>query len=405
MVEYKYRAYTTSGDIEEGTVDAQTAIDAANRLSARGLVPFETLEGKQASSVSSKAWLVGINGPTLQDYSDVITQLATLLEADLPIDRALQVVCSQRHRRQIKDILQGVQQDVRGGQSLSGSLSIRAPSLPLVVPSLIRGGELRGKIADALKQSSDYLQRRQATSQKIASALTYPIILAVTAMISIAVIILALVPSLMPLFEASKANPPFALRLANSFAIFLSENWQIVVGAIALCLISLLVLSRNETYRFQMDRLALRLPYWGQMNQASNIIRFARTTGTALTSGIGIIEALTVGSKVCGNRVITRAITEAVEKIRGGDTMSEALSGGNAFPKVVKEFVAVGEQTSRLGEMLIHLADFHEKELQRSIDRGIALLTPILTIVIGLIVGGLILSVMQAIFSVNRLVL
>jgi general secretion pathway protein F len=274
-----------------------------------------------------------------------------------------------------------------------------------MLASLLRAGEARGGLAPALIDLAAFFESRIEMQGKIRSALTYPIILCVTAVGAIAVIIGVLVPAVMPIFTDSGAPPPLVLSLAHQLGRIVTRQGHLIAGGMIAVALSASVLMRRPAARAALDRLALALPGIGALIQQGSTALFARTLGTLLRNGVSLLPALEIAASVVPSPLVRAAVIEAAERVKEGRRLADALGRTGRFSEFALRFIAVGEEASRLDSMLLHLADLSGKETQRSIDRAMTLVSPLLTIGIGAAIGGLFVSIVQALLSVNELVL
>jgi general secretion pathway protein F len=239
----------------------------------------------------------------------------------------------------------------------------------------------------------------------VRSAFTYPLILAATAFAVVLVIILFLIPALLPLFAETGAEPPITLVVAQKLQVFVSTSWPALLIALLLGGVLLRSLLRRETARMLLDRAILRLPLIGGVVAKTNVAVQARTLGTLLRNGVGVVPALTMTAAALPSRSFAAALRVAADGVREGRRLAAMLDTTPPIPKLMVRFVALGEEASKLDDMLLHLAEMTDTDAQAEIDKLMTLLTPALTIIIGVAVGGVMMSVMQAILSVNQLAL
>jgi general secretion pathway protein F len=402
MPTFRYAAYTPSGRIERGEIASATRADALTALSTRGLVPFESTEAVSAkpthvSPLSSRR--LGLNL-----YTDLTRELSVLVSADIPLDASLRLLVHQTANRRLRELAESLLAGVTAGHPLSSALAGADPNAPPLLINLVRSGEARGALAPTLTDLAGFFQTRMDLEGKIRSALVYPAVLCVTALGAIAVIITMLVPALMPIFADSGSPPPLILRLAHDLGQTVeAHGLAMALGAVALA-VSLRTLVRRPVVRMQIDRIALRLPGLGGFLRQASTALFARTLGTLLHNGVSLLPALEITASVVPSRTVGHAIAKAAEQVKEGRRLAEALARTGTFSDLALRFVAIGEEASRLDRMLLHLAEISDKGTQSSIDRAMTLVSPVLTIAIGGLIGGIFVSVMQAVLSVNQLV-
>ncbi len=405
MPKFRYSAFTPAGLIERGEIDCSTRADSLSILSARGLVPFESAEAGGPSITRQRDSPLRRSGRLrLKIYADLTRELSVLLAADIPLDASLRLLVQQTANRRLGALAERLLAAVTAGQSLSGAIANADPDAPAVLASLLRAGEARGGLAPTLVDLAAFFESRIEMQGKIRSALTYPTILCITALGAIAIIIGALVPAVMPIFTDSGTPPPLVLSLANQLGQTITQQgYLIAIGIIAVAL-SIGALLRLPGVRTALDRAALALPGIGPLIRQGSTALFARTLGTLLRNGVSLLPALEIAASVVPSPTIRAAILQAAERVKEGRRLADALAQTGRFSDFALRFVAVGEEASKLDGMLLHLADLSARETQRSIDRAMTLVSPLLTIGIGALIGGLFVFIVQALLSFNALV-
>jgi general secretion pathway protein F len=406
MPRFRYSAFTPAGLIERGEIDCLSRADSLSILGARGLVPFESTEAEGPRTTGKRASPLRRSGRSrLKIYADLTRELSVLLSADIPLDASLRLLVQQTANRRLGALAERLLAAVTAGQPLSGAIANVDPEAPPVLASLLRAGEARGGLAPTLADLAAFFENRIEMQGKIRSALTYPTILCITALGAIAIIIGALVPAVMPIFADSGAPPPLVLRLADQLGqAIMQQGYLIAIGIIAVAL-SISALVRLPGVLRAMDRMALALPGIGALIRQGSTALFARTLGTLLRNGVSLLPALEIAASVVPNLTVRAAIMQAAERVKEGRRLADALAQTGRFSDFALRFVAVGEEASKLDGMLLHLADLSAKETQRSIDRAMTLVSPVLTIGIGALIGGLFVFIVQALLSFNALVL
>ncbi len=406
MPHYSYKAYTAKGVVEVGDILASSSQDAFRVLNSRGLLPFYT-EEIASNTKASTSWLLWSNQvePSPSDYADFTRELSVLLQADLPIDDGLRLIVAQRNNRAVTDLATKLLADVLGGHTFSSALEQHASSAPAIVSSLVRAGEASGNLATTLTELAQFLETRVEMQSRIRSALTYPLVLAITALAAIGIVITFLVPTLLPLYTDNGAEPPRVLWAADAAATAVIQHWRIAVVVVIASLLSGKAILSTQRVIIALDSLRLRLPFFGDLSRSASIAIFAKTLGILLKNGVALIQALQITAEVVSNSTMSASIRSATEAVKEGQKLTTALERTGQFTLTSLRFIAIGEEASRLDQMLLHLAQLTDKATHRKIDRAMTLLGPALTVIIGLMVGGLIVSVMQAILSVNDLVL
>jgi len=405
MPNFAYRAYDPGGKLIAGDMDAVSREAVIASLHGKGSFPIEVEAAVKRDSL--RWWEQDVFSGSAMSAARLALftrELSTLVKADLPVDEALRILAVQpmmpsRVRRAANEIHDAV----RGGASLAQSLARRGSEFPEYYWRLIQAGETSGSLADTLEDLSTFLDRASETKAKLQSALVYPAVLFAAACAAVGIVMTVLLPTIVPLFKDAGASPPAALQLLINVRDFTGAYWPELLLAAAAGLVVSLAALRNATIRDSFDRGLLRLPIVGRLLTARETARFARTFATLSRNGVPIVEALRLTATIMRNRSFKRALVEAGESVTSGDRLGEPLLRSGVFPEIVLRLVSVGEQTGQLDAMLMRAAVIFESALQRQTSQLLTLLTPVLTLLIGGTIGGLILTVMNAILSVNDL--
>lgn len=400
MPTFQYTAYTAAGGIETGQVEAQSGEAALGLLAARGLTPFET---KPARPSKSSSILQARHGSTLEDIAHLTRELATLLEAELPVDEALRLLTGQTTNARTQVLVQRLLAAVTEGSSLSAALHKEGAGVPTVVTSLVRAGEARGTLGPTLTEIARLLEGQVEVRARIRSALVYPLVLAGIAVVTLGIVLTVLFPSLLQLFEDSRVEPPFILALARDASRLFADYWAVILPALIAMLVLAGVGLRRAAAAGTIDRLMLRLPVIGGLRRKIAVAALTRTLGSLIRNGLQLVEALSITAAVVPSVALANSLRVATDALKEGHRLSQALAADGALPSTVTRLITIGEETSRLDTMLLHVADMYDRDAARHLERAMTLLSPLVTVAVGLLVGGIILSVMQAVLSINTL--
>lgn len=404
MANYRYKAFDGNGAIVSGAIEAGSSKEALDRLVGRGLTPFEaTISGAANAAQRTSNFRLSKRVP-LSFYAGFTRQMATLLEAEIPIDQVLKFLASGSAPGKFGVLSAKLHERITSGMPLSKALEIEAGDVPLFLSNLVKAGEARGNLAGTFSELADFIEARVALTDKIKSTLTYPLILAVSAVATLIIVITVLVPALMPLFDDAGTPPPAALAVLNRVSTAIAAHWVEIVLVLALVALLVRSLFRSEKIRYALDVFALKIPVLGDYRRQTSSALFAHTLGALLRSGLALVPALEIASSVLSNRVFGSAVRSAKVRVEEGSKMSAALREAGPFPDLVIQLISVGEESGKLDQTLTRLAKMLDSENEKKIEAGMALVAPLLTVAIGLGVGGLILSVMRAMLSVNELV-
>lgn len=403
---YHYIAYTQAGALAEGRLEATSLDDAIEILWERGLTPFETQE--HAAPVSGRWWqreLLTPRKPSRRDVAHFTREFGTLTRSDIPLDDALRIVLEQSSTTRMRRVIESLLEAVLDGADLSDAMARHPEAFQDDYVNMMRAGEASGDMAGIFGELADLLERRLDLAGRLTSALVYPSVLIVAALASIALVMGVLVPSLAPIFAESGRPMPATIALV----VRMREAWPLiltigaVMGIVALG-IGVTILRSNHLRR-TADRFLLGLPLAGTLSAEQNFARFSRTLGSLLRTGVPMLPALTSAHSAVRNRHISSGLAASLETVRDGQSLGRALSGRPGIPRVALRMITVGEETGKLDEMLLRIAIVLEQQSHRRIERLMTLITPAMTIAMAGLIGGLMLTVMKAIFSVNEVAL
>ena len=404
MPRYRYEAVDASGEVVRDELDAATLDAAIARLRDQGLLPLAVNEAKSG-------FLRGGFGQPLFSKRRALSrktialltqQLASLLHAGMPLDRALTILIGVTEDEQAKPVLERVQEKVRGGSSLADALEVQGVFSRFYL-NMIRAGEAGGALDVVLKRLTEFLERSQALRETVTSALIYPIILLSVSALSVIILLTFVVPQFQRLFaDAGKALP-----LATQIVIAVGDGFRYYwwVGAILVVLLSAVArrqLSQPES-RARWDDRFLRLPLFGDLIAKVETARLSRTLGTLLGNGVSMLNALTIVRETLSNQVLAGALGEVAEHVKTGRGLADPLLEAGRFPKLAVQMIRVGEETGQLQEMLLQVADTYDGEVQTAVKRMLTLLEPALILGLGVIIAGIIMSILVAILSLNDL--
>jgi general secretion pathway protein F len=405
MPSFRYRAMTNSGAIIKGTLDAPTEAAVVQHLRGEGHYPISASPDADAGPLASLNKLVTFEKrQPLRALSVATQELAALLSAGISLDRALGILAGLREAGQLGAAFTKVRARVRDGDSFADALSEDA-SFPKFFVSMVRAGEMGGALENALKRAADYLGRSLAVREAVISALVYPMILLASAGVSIVVILTFVLPEFEPLFAEAGHSLPLPTRIMMGIGHAFRDYWWLLTLLAAGTFLWLRSALARPAFRRKFDAWTLRIPVIGSLLAEIEIERFSRTLGTLLANGVALPTALSLSREVLWNREIASAVATAATSLREGESLAGELSRTNLFPSVALDLIQIGEETGKLDEMLLRQADLDEQRIRHRVDRLIALLVPLLTVGLGVIVAGLIASILVAILSVNDLAL
>jgi general secretion pathway protein F len=328
-----------------------------------------------------------------------------MLQAGQDIDHALRFLVETSESPRARRIIESLRDSVRGGKSLATSMVEHSRVFSRLYVSLVRAGEAGGKLADALAHLADLLERESRLAATIQSALIYPILLVSLSVGTIVLLLTYVLPQFTPIFAQAGAQLPTATRLLIGIGDFVRDEGALMLMALlALFFIAYRAL-REPAIRMNAERLLLRLPLVGQLIRRAQAARFTRTLGTLLRNGVGLVPALAISRDVLGNLLAAKLVDHAVSEVKAGARLAAALSSGAFFPVQTIHLIQLGEETGKLADMALRAADIHDEQVHNTVQRMVGMLVPVITMVMGLVVAGIVGSLLVAMLSLNDLAL
>lgn len=404
MAIFAYRAVTAQGELREGTVEADTAAEAGRKISEGGLIVLGVETGAGATKARRAKPRVSRRKSVFgeKELHLFTRELAVLLKAGLPLDGALSVLGQVAAAPAVVETVDAVRDSVRGGRPLSQALAERE-GFGRFYTNMIRAGEAGGVLDEVLARLADHLERSRALRETVVSALIYPAILLAVALISVVVLLVFVVPQFSDLFADMGKALPLPTRVVIGAGEFLTGYWWLLAALVAFGVWLGRRLLADPRYRHRFDAWLLRLPLFGELALKAETTRFARTFGTLLRSGVSVGEALGIAGATATNTVIAGGVDSAAAEVRRGRRISEVLRDTTPFPPLSLHLIRVGEESGDLDGMLHQVADIFDDEVQSTIKRLLAVLEPALILGLGVIIAGIIISILIAILGVNEL--
>jgi general secretion pathway protein F len=340
---------------------------------------------------------------TTKDLLTFTQELGSLLEAGLPIDRAIYVLSQHSAKAPMRTVLAEVYKDIQRGQALSQALTRHPKVFPRLYINMIRAGEVGGILEKVIQRLAGFLETSVAFQEELTSALVYPIVLSVVGGLAVIFILLFVIPRFAVMFDGmGQALPTPTLVLLN-LSVFIRSFWWMIIGGVVFVVLLVRSYLATEEGRVLMDNIKLGTPLINALHLKSIIARFTRTLGTLLESGVPILEAIMVSREVVGNSVISAKLSTLEEGVRKGRGVSTPLKECNVFPSVVVQMIAVGEEAGKLDKTFLTVANRYESESRSLIKRVMALVGPLLILLMATVVGLIVISMLLAVFSINEI--
>jgi general secretion pathway protein F len=405
MAQYQYRATDFQGKIVEGSMEAGEERSVVQRLRERGLVPIKIGVG-DAGLRSVRALNLpgfGRKGVRGKDLLIFTRELSTLLGAGIPLDRSLTTLVDLTPNPELKRVTGEVLQAVRGGASLAEALGQYPKVFPALFVNMVKAGEIGGVLDQVLLRLVEYMTRVEELRDEVRSALTYPILLVVVGGFSVVFLLIYVLPKFASMFEDMGSALPLSTRIMLSVSNAFTSIWTIPIMLLIFGGLYGLYRYLDTNNRHAIDAFKLRLPLFGSLIRRIEVARFGRTLGTLLRSGVPMLQSLEIVRAVSTNRVIDQSIGDVLVGVREGVGMATPLGRSGAFPPLALQMIAVGEDTGKLDEMLVTVADYFDGEVRNEVKRLTSLMEPALIVFMGLVVGFMVISMLMAVFSINDL--
>ena len=404
MARFQYQALSGIGELVEGEIDGSDVNSVIARLNEQALLPISATE-KHEGAGRGLDLSFGRRGAFRRgDLPLFVQQLTRLLKASLPLDRALDILTTLLEDNRSRRIVRKLLERVRDGATLAEAMALEKDAFPSVCVSMVRAGEEGGALRQVLTRVGEFLVRSEAMRQKVISALIYPAILMLVATASVLLVLTFVLPQFEAMFQDAGSKLPAATRLVMAASKALREDWWVLLLAIALGAGGLQVLLRRPGVIALRDRVSLRLPILGGLLTRFEAARFTRSLGVLLANGVPASRALALAGGTVGNRVFTEAIETLAARFKEGEGLAAALERTGCFPSLAIQLIQIGEETGRLDDMLQEIADIYDQEVERALERLLALLVPGITICMGVVVALIMAAVMTAMISINDLV-
>ena len=418
MPKFKYVALDSKGKETQGEVDAETQTAALGMIREKGFFPTSVVEvdpraqkkkkglvfpaargGGMKMELRLPSFLVHVKSKQMTAFT---RQLATLINAGLPLLRGLQVLSRQEKNHALKQAIDEMAESIEAGSTFAEALSQRPRIFNKLFVNMVRAGEIGGVLDVVLLRLSEFMEKAQKIKSKIISAMVYPVVVLIMASVILTLLMIFIVPKFQEIFkdllegQALPGLTQFVLAVSRTMTLRL----PFVIIGIFLFVFLLKLIGKTRMGRYGIDRIKLSIPIFGVLNQKTAIGRFTRTLGTLMTSGVPVLQALNIVRETVQNEVIGRAISSVHDSVKEGENMAPPIEASGAFPPMVVSMVEVGEETGELPEMLMKIADNYDDEVDNAVSGITSIIEPILIICLALIVGTIVISLFLPLISI-----
>jgi type IV pilus assembly protein PilC len=392
MYEYTARNQTT-GQIMKGTQEAANREEVTKFLRKNKLAVVTIRE--QPKEIKLKFG----GGIKTRDIVIFTRQFATMINAGLPLVQSLDILAQQTENKKLAEIVRQVVYDVESGNTLADAFRKHPKAFTDLYVNMVAAGEAGGILDTILLRLATFLEKNDALVRKVKSAMIYPGVIFSVAAIAVAVLLIFVIPTFQNMFASVNLELPLPTRLVIGASQFLINYWWAILLIIGLSIFGLTRYYQTDPGKKKIDQMLLNAPVLGDLLRKSAVSRFTRTLGTLISSGVSILDGLEITAKTAGNRVIHDAVMDSRQSIAGGETIAAPLERSKVFPPMVISMIAVGEQTGGLDEMLTKIADFYDDEVDVAVGALLSLMEPIMIVVLGVIVGGMVVAMYLPIFD------
>ena len=403
MVEFAYKATDLAGKIFEGSMEGRDEKTVVESLQKLGYVPIRITATQTKAGFLKLPIAAYLERITTNDLLIFTQELSTLLEAGLPLDRSLQILTELAEKERFREVVRDILKKIEAGRSFSEALSSYPSIFPKLYVNMTKAGEAGGILNIILSRLSKYLQTTKEMKDYLISVLIYPAVLTLASGASIIILLTFVIPRFAKIFADMGQAIPLPTQIMLSISHMVRSYWWALGGAILLGWYGFRAYIRSGEGKVSWDRFKLGLVVIGNLVRQIEVARFSRTLGTLLQSGVPILQAIQIVRETVNNEIIARSISEVHTGVKQGGGISKTLQTLKVFPPLAIHMIAVGEETGKLDEMLIKIAENYEVSLQNALKRFINLLEPMIILIMGAVVGFIVVSMLLAIFSINEM--
>jgi general secretion pathway protein F len=397
---FHFRAVASDGKVRTGTVHAETERSVTLELRKQGLTPvYVGREQKRALELKLPSFKRGRR----RDVLFFTQELSTLLNAGVPLDRALSITSELTERHSFRSVLYDVTRVLKGGRSLADSLATKPEYFSELYVNMVRAGEASGSLAAVFERLADFERTRDDLRNYIISSMIYPALLALVGAASVVFLLTFVVPRFATVFQESRLEMPLPTKLMMEASRILQTYGWMAAAAIAATIVGVNTYIRTAGGRLRWDTLRLKIPVLGDALRKAETARFARAMGTLVGNSVPLVQSIGIAGATLNNRKIAGSLQGVSQGVKRGEGIAGPLSRSGQFPPLASHLLSVGEETGRLDQMFGRMADIYESDTRAAIKRFTALFEPLIILVMGIIVGALILSMLLAITSMNEI--
>jgi len=401
MARFKYRAKKGPKEEVSGTIEAENKNTALHRLTTMGYFPIFIEQEDIEQLALRKNPLLYFRKVSIRDLSIFTRQLSDLLEAGLPLTRALTVLEKQTSNRFLRSIITDLRDSVQDGNTLSASLKRHPRVFSSLYVSMVKSGETGGSLENVLLRLAEFQESQEELTTTVQRAMAYPALMAIVGIMTIFVLITFVIPKIVVMFQDLNQTLPLPTEILLKISYFIRDFWWILLVICFLIYFAFIRITKSHEGKLVIDKLKLAFPIAGQLTLRAEIARFARTLSTLLNNGVPILEALTVVINIMGNESLKEDARMAQREVREGANLAKGLGKGSYFPVFATNMIAIGEESGALEKALLKVAISYEREVDQTVKVMTSLLEPVMILTIGLVIGFIVIAMLLPIFEIS----
>ena len=399
-----YEGRTTSGKVLRGNMEAPSREAVINRLRAQRIQPNTNKIRERGKGLDREISVPGFRKKVkARDVVIFTRQLTTMIDAGMPLVQILDILASQSDNKTFSRQVREVKESVEAGSTLSDAMRKFPKTFDELYVNMVQAGEVGGILDTILGRLSIYMEKMMSLRRKIKGAMIYPATIITVAVVVTLILLVFVIPVFADLFGSFGKALPLPTQIVINISNFVVSYLHFMIAIAVLIVVAIRQTYKTERGRLALDRFMLRVPVMGDLIRKASIARFSRTLGTLVSSGVPILDSLTITARTAGNKVVERAGFMIRESISQGRTMAEPLLASGVFPPMVCQMIGAGEMTGAIDQMLQKIADFYEEEVDVAVNNLTALMEPLVIVVLGTIIGGLVVSMYLPIFQLGSL--
>jgi len=400
---YVWKGRTVGGEIQTGELTLESQDEALSALRKRRII-ISSVREKKAEMKMGLPKMGG--GVSTRDLAIFTRQFATMINAGLPLVQCLDILSKQTEKADFRSVIAQVMRDVEAGTTLAEAMGKKehAKVFDELFVNMVEAGEAGGILDNILQRLATYIEKAEALKRKIKGAMVYPAVVLSVAVLATSFMLIFIIPTFARMFTGFGAELPLPTKIVMGLSSFLRAYWWAMIGTGIAITVGLQRYYMTEKGHLQIDTFLLKVPVLGDVLRKGAVARFTRTLATLISSGVPILNGLEITARTAGNRVVQNAIMAARASIREGETIAAPLRQSTVFPQMVVQMISVGEETGALDDMLTRIADFYDDEVDTAVDSLTSLIEPIMIVVMGSIVGGMVIAMYLPMFKLINVV-